>query len=40
MKTLLFVVPIVFGIAAFGTNHILAEAENKEAVPIVEEVQP
>ena len=40
MKTLLFVVPIVFGIAAFGTNHILAKAKNKEAVPIVEEVQP
>ena len=40
MKTLLFVVPIVFGVAAFGTNHILAKAKNKEAVSIVEEVQP
>ena len=36
MKILLFVVPIVFGVAAFGTNHILAQTENKNVAPVVE----
>jgi spore germination cell wall hydrolase CwlJ-like protein len=33
MKTLLFVVPIVFGVAAFGT---IAQVEDTEIVPVVE----
>jgi hypothetical protein len=36
MKKYLLILPVVFGVAAFGTNHILAKAENKEVVPVVE----
>ena len=40
MKIYLLVFPIVFGVAAFGANHILAQTENKEVIPVVEVSPP
>jgi N-acetylmuramoyl-L-alanine amidase len=36
MKKYLLILPVVFGVAAFGTNHILAKAETK--APVIEPV--